>query len=146
MWDSIRDWPPAASRSSSPRSTSTRPTSSPIESRSSTTAASSPREPPTELKRRIPGGHVQLQFDDAGALQSAAAPSLDGVPPDRRRDKLVLQVPSDGSVASLRAAARAARRRATSTVAQVSIHTPDLDDVFFAFTGRPSHETEAAAA
>jgi hypothetical protein len=47
MWDDIASSPRPASRSSSPPSTSTRPTSSPIGSPSSTTAASSPRAPPT---------------------------------------------------------------------------------------------------
>ena len=52
-----------------------------------------------QLKRRIPGGHVQLEFAAPAALRAAAG-LLDAAPSDE--EKLVLQVPSDGSVASLR--------------------------------------------
>lgn len=52
-----------------------------------------------ELKRRIPGGHVRLQFPEADALRSAAG-LLDATSADEER--LELQVPSDGSVAALR--------------------------------------------
>src|SRR6266511_3687223 len=53
-----------------------------------------------ELKRRIPGGHIRLQFADPRALESAAH-IIDAVPPDG--EALTLQVPSDGNVRSLRA-------------------------------------------
>ena len=63
---------------------------------------------PAELKRRIPGGHIQLQF--AGPARSRAAAGLiPDAPPDS--DQLTLQVPGDGSVASLRRRARPARPR-----------------------------------
>ncbi len=89
-----------------------------------------------ELKRRIPGGHVRLQFPEADALRSAAG-LLDAASADEER--LELQVPSDGSVASLR---RLLEQLDTADieVAQLSIHTPDLDDVFFAVTGQPAGE------
>jgi ABC-2 type transport system ATP-binding protein len=89
-----------------------------------------------ELKRRIPGGHVRLQFPEADALRSAAG-LLDATSADEER--LELQVPSDGSVASLRRLIEQLDA-ADIEVAQLSIHTPDLDDVFFAVTGQPAGE------
>src|SRR2546430_1258392 len=55
---------------------------------------------PGELKRRIPGGHIRLQFDDASGLESAAR-TLGEVARDD--NELTLQIPTDGSVRSLRA-------------------------------------------
>ena len=85
---------------------------------------------PGELKRRIPGGHVLLQFSDASALDAAdralAAASRDDA-------ALTLQVPTDGSVSSLRAVLERLDQSAIQ-VDNLSVHTPDLDDVFFALT------------
>jgi ABC-2 type transport system ATP-binding protein len=92
---------------------------------------------PAELKRRIPGGHVQLHFGEPGALQSAAA-MLANASPDL--DQLALRVPGDGSVASLRQVLDELNR-AGIEVEHLSIHTPNLDDVFFAVTGRSSSVT-----
>jgi ABC-2 type transport system ATP-binding protein len=89
-----------------------------------------------ELKRRIPGGHVRLQFPEPDALR-AAADLLDAASADEER--LELQVPSDASVASLRRLLEQLDA-ADIEVAQLSIHIPDLDDVFFAVTGRPAGE------
>ena len=89
-----------------------------------------------ELKRRIPGGHVRLQFPEPDALRSAAG-QLDAASADEER--LALQVPSNGSVASLRRLLEQLDA-ADIEVAQLSIHTPDLDDVFFAVTGHPAGE------
>jgi ABC-2 type transport system ATP-binding protein len=88
---------------------------------------------PDELKRRIPGGHISLQFADARGLESAAR-ILGEV--SRDDDALTLQVPSDGSVRSLRAILDRLDNEAI-VVNDLSAHTPDLDDVFFALTGRP---------
>ena len=60
---------------------------------------SSPRAPPDELKRRIPGGHVRLRFTDTAGLDAAAG-VFDGAARDD--EALTLQVPSDGGVRSLR--------------------------------------------
>ncbi len=86
-----------------------------------------------ELKRRIPGGHVRLEFSTFDALQ-AAAELLDGAACDE--DKLVLRLPTDGSMPSLR---RLLDRLddARVDVEQFSVRTPDLDDVFLALTGHP---------
>lgn len=87
-----------------------------------------------ELKRRIPGGHVRLQFGSPQALSAAADVLGTG---SRDDDRLVLQVPGDGGVPSLRRLLDQLHD-ADVAVEQLSIHTPDLDDVFFAVTGHPS--------
>jgi len=84
-----------------------------------------------ELKRRIPGGHVELQFATPEALRAAADLLEAG---SRDDEKLLLQVPGDGGVRSLRRLL-AQLDDADVEVEQLSIHTPDLDDVFFAVTG-----------
>jgi len=86
---------------------------------------------PAELKDRIPGGHVRLHFADAHLLRSASE-LLPAAAPDQ--DQLVLQVAADGSVDSLRDLLDELDR-ARISVERLSIHTPDLDDVFFAVTG-----------
>jgi ABC-2 type transport system ATP-binding protein len=86
-----------------------------------------------ELKRRIPGGHIRLEFADLDDLRKAV-PVLGATARDDTT--LTLQVPGDGSVSSLRDLL--GRLDAGSVRAdRLSIHTPDLDDVFFALTGRP---------
>ncbi len=89
-----------------------------------------------ELKRRLPGGHVRLQFAEPDALRAAAG-LLDATSADEER--LELQVPSDASVASLRRLLEQLDA-ADFEVAHLSIHTPNLDDVFFAVTGHPAGE------
>jgi ABC-2 type transport system ATP-binding protein len=91
---------------------------------------------PDELKRRIPGGHIRLQFADGRGLESAASTLGDVM---RHDDGLSLQVPSDGSVQSLRTVLDRLDD-ATIEVSSLQVHTPDLDDVFFALTGRPKRE------
>jgi ABC-2 type transport system ATP-binding protein len=83
---------------------------------------------PDELKRLVPGGHISLEFADAAGLD-AAARALGDVPSDR--DALTLRIASDGSVAALKALLD---RLDDQSVEKLSIHTPDLDDVFFALT------------
>jgi ABC-2 type transport system ATP-binding protein len=61
----------------------------------------------------------------------------------REEDDLILRVPNDGSVAALRRLLEQLDDAGVE-VAQLSIHTPDLDDVFFAVTGHPSAEKAAA--
>jgi ABC-2 type transport system ATP-binding protein len=89
-----------------------------------------------ELKRRIPGGHVRLQVPTAHCLHGAVA-LLDGASCDE--EKLEIQVPTDVTAAALRHLLNVLDD-ADIEVDQVSIHTPDLDDVFFAVTGRPTEE------
>jgi ABC-2 type transport system ATP-binding protein len=84
-----------------------------------------------ELKRRIPGGHVRLRFGDAASLDAAARALGDG---SRDDEALTLEVPGDGSVPALRTLLDRLERAAVE-VEELSVHTPDLDDVFFALTG-----------
>jgi ABC-2 type transport system ATP-binding protein len=93
-----------------------------------------------ELKRRVPGGHIRLQFADPAGLALAARALSES---SRDHDALALQVPSDGSVRSLRALLGRIDD-ASIEVEALSLHTPDLDDVFFALTGHPTTEKEAA--
>ena len=86
---------------------------------------------PAELKGRIPGGHFRLHFADGGLLRSATS-LLPGAAADQ--DQLVLQVPADGSVDSLRQLLDTLHH-ARIAVERLTIHTPDLDDVFLAVTG-----------
>jgi ABC-2 type transport system ATP-binding protein len=89
---------------------------------------------PDELKRRIPGGHILLQFADARGLESARQALGDGT---RDGEALTLQVPTDGSMRSLKTLLDRLDDESIE-VLSLSVHTPDLDDVFFAVTGRPT--------
>jgi ABC-2 type transport system ATP-binding protein len=96
---------------------------------------------PEELKRSIPGAHVRLRFADAAGLDTAAR-ALGGA--FRQEDTLTLEVPSDGGATAVRALLNRLGDMADE-VDEVSVHTPDLDDVFFALTGRPAAETAVPA-
>jgi ABC-2 type transport system ATP-binding protein len=87
---------------------------------------------PDELKRLVPGGHLRLRFVDDAALD-AASRLLD----ESTRDDaaLSLSVPNDGGVGALRTVLDQLDA-ARIEVDDLSIHTPDLDDVFFALTGK----------
>jgi ABC-2 type transport system ATP-binding protein len=85
---------------------------------------------PSELKRRIGGGHMRLQFADLSGLESAIH-ILGNV--TRNDDELTLQIPSDGNVLSIKALLDKLDDESI-VVNDLSIHTPDLDDVFFALT------------
>jgi ABC-2 type transport system ATP-binding protein len=85
---------------------------------------------PGELKRGVAGGHVRLQFAAAGSLRAAA----EAVGGQRDDEQLALRVPSDGGVHALRELL--ARLDAAGVeVEDLSVHRPDLDDVFLALTG-----------
>ncbi|MFN1187115.1 ATP-binding cassette domain-containing protein [[Kitasatospora] papulosa] len=84
-----------------------------------------------ELKRLIPGGHVRLRFTDPTAYRSAASALHDATTDD---EALALQILSDGSQRDLRTILD---RLDTAGIEadELTVHTPDLDDVFFALTG-----------
>jgi ABC-2 type transport system ATP-binding protein len=84
-----------------------------------------------ELKSRIPGSHIRVVLVDRRRLDSAAR-ALGATAIDE--DRASLQIPSAGDVASLRTVLDQldAQRLAVDSI---TIHTPDLDDVFLALTG-----------
>ena len=89
-----------------------------------------------ELKRRIPGGHIGLRFANARGLDAAMSTLGDG---ERDDAALTLRVPSDGSLRSLKLLIDRLDERAIE-VDELSVHTPDLDDVFLALTGDSSNK------
>jgi ABC-2 type transport system ATP-binding protein len=91
-----------------------------------------------ELKRLVPGGSVRLGFADTDRFAAAAA-ALRGAEPDG--DGLTLTVHSDGSVRDLRAI-MARLDEAAVDVDALTVHTPDLDDVFLALTGHSAQEVD----
>ncbi|MFD9124213.1 ATP-binding cassette domain-containing protein [Kitasatospora sp. NPDC059571] len=84
-----------------------------------------------ELKRLVPGGHVRLRFTDPEAYRRAGL-ALDEAARDD--EALALQIPGDGSQRALRSVLD---RLDTAGIEadELTVHTPDLDDVFFALTG-----------
>ena len=88
----------------------------------------------TELKRRVPGGHVSVQFVDAAAMAAAAVAHPDAL---TDTEALTLQLPHDGRVADLR---RVLAGLDDEAVAALTVESADLDDVFLALTG---HAAEA---
>ncbi|MFE7580604.1 ATP-binding cassette domain-containing protein [Streptomyces gardneri] len=84
-----------------------------------------------ELKRLIPGGHVRLRFTDPAAYRRATG-AFPGASGDD--DSLSLRIPGDGSQRELRSLLD--RLDSAGVEAdELTVHTPDLDDVFFALTG-----------
>ncbi len=94
---------------------------------------------PDELKRRIPGSHIQLQFDTPDELHAAERVLVEASSDEAN---LTMQVPSDGNVAALRRLLDQLNDAGVE-IAQLSIHTPDLDDVFLGVTGQPVPEEGA---
>ncbi|WP_329338406.1 ATP-binding cassette domain-containing protein [Streptomyces sp. NBC_00663] len=91
-----------------------------------------------ELKRLIPGGHVQLRFTDPAAYRSAASTLTEASPDD---EALALRIPSDGSQRQLRSLLDLLDS-AGIEADELTVHTPDLDDVFFALTDGTNHPKE----
>ena len=89
-----------------------------------------------ELKRRIPGGQVRLRFAHPQGLDAAVRVLGQA---SRDNDALALRVPSDGSLRSLKTLIDRLDDRAIE-VEELSVHTPDLDDVFLALTGNSTDE------
>ncbi|GGK53163.1 ATP-binding cassette domain-containing protein [Nocardia camponoti] len=97
-----------------------------------------------ELKRLIPGGHIRIDFADHVTLRKAQyalgdqAQVLDG------GDGLTLAVPSDGGVRSLRAVLDLLDAESIEA-GGISVHTPNLDDVFLTLTGRSAATDKESA-
>ncbi len=94
---------------------------------------------PEELKRQVPGSHVQLRFTSADELDAAARL----LPAATRDDEnLTLRVPGDGGVKSLQTLLGQLSEHSINA-GELSVHTPDLDDVFLALTGHSDTEVNA---
>ncbi|WP_338889487.1 ATP-binding cassette domain-containing protein [Rhodococcus sovatensis] len=91
---------------------------------------------PDELKRLVPGGHIKIGFTDVFSLDTAAASLLGST---RDEAALALTVPTDGVVSTLRTVLDRLDAQHVE-IGDISIHTPNLDDVFFALTDR-AHKT-----
>ncbi|WP_067694954.1 ATP-binding cassette domain-containing protein [Nocardia jejuensis] len=89
-----------------------------------------------QLKRLVPGGYIRLDFTERADLESVArafggAAQVNG--------DLTLAIPSDGGVRAVREVLD--RLDAVGIEPDgLSVHTPDLDDVFLALTGAPDQE------
>ncbi|WKK26811.1 ATP-binding cassette domain-containing protein [Streptomyces olivoreticuli] len=92
-----------------------------------------------ELKRLIPGGHVRLRFSDPAAYRSAALALREVTRDD---EALSLQIPSDGTQRELRSILDWLDSVGVEAD-ELTVHTPDLDDVFFALTGGTDKPKEA---
>ncbi len=90
---------------------------------------------PAQLKSRVPGGRVEVQFTDAARLAEVAA-----VLPEATADVelLTLRMANDG-IASLR---RLLDRIDDDSVAGVTVQSADLDDVFLALTGHAAQSKD----
>ena len=87
---------------------------------------------PDELKRMIPGGHIRLRFTDAGTL--AKAQEIIARPGRADEEALTLEVPTSGAVPELRGILARLDDHGIDP-AELTVHTPDLDDVFLTLTG-----------
>ncbi|WP_431041548.1 ATP-binding cassette domain-containing protein [Streptomyces sp. P1-3] len=97
---------------------------------------------PSELKRLVPGSHIQLRFRDQHELDAAALALHESTKDD---DALCLRVPGDGGVKSFRTLLARLDEHSVD-VEDMSVHTPDLDDVFLALTGNANKENKAVNA
>ncbi len=95
-----------------------------------------------ELKRLVRGGHVRLRFLDPRAYRAAAT----ALPEAARDDEgAALQLPYDGGQRALRRLL--GRLDAAGVEADgLTVHTPDLDDVFFALTAGTAAPARAGEA
>jgi ABC-2 type transport system ATP-binding protein len=96
---------------------------------------------PDELKRRVPGGHLRLGFADPDALRRACLALPESTSDD---EALALTVPTDGTVPALRAVLARLDLEAVE-VESLTVHTPDLDDVFLSLTGHRTEPTKELA-
>ncbi|MBL1073050.1 ATP-binding cassette domain-containing protein [Nocardia sp. 2] len=84
-----------------------------------------------QLKRLVPGGYIRLDFIERDTL-AAAATAFGGAA--QVNGDLTLAIPSDGGVHAVRDVLDRLDSLRIEP-AGLSVHTPDLDDVFLALTG-----------
>ncbi|MFE4602993.1 ATP-binding cassette domain-containing protein [Kitasatospora indigofera] len=90
-----------------------------------------------ELKRLIPGGHVRLRFTDPDTYRRATLALPDATHDDQ---SLTLRNPGNGSQRHLRTLLDHLDT-AHIEADELTVHTPDLDDVFFALTDTTTPNT-----
>jgi ABC-2 type transport system ATP-binding protein len=96
---------------------------------------------PDELKRQVPGGHVELGFTSAEDLAAAAAWLERPIP----EDGLTLCVPAEQDEVRAVRSIFARLDAAHVPIESLNVRRSDLDDVFFALTGgRPAQTVELA--
>jgi ABC-2 type transport system ATP-binding protein len=95
---------------------------------------------PDGLKRRVPGNYIEFRFGNAAELDTAAR-----ILPGSTRDDeaLTVRVPGDGGTRSLRDLLDRLGEHSIEAE-DISVHKPDLDDVFFALTGHATAEAIAS--
>ncbi|MFD5843249.1 ATP-binding cassette domain-containing protein [Streptomyces chartreusis] len=81
-----------------------------------------------ELKRLVPGGHIELQAADVQRLAELARTFPEST---LNPAALTVSLPHDGSLTTLR---KLLRGIDDDEVTGLAVHTPDLDDVFLALT------------
>ncbi|WP_049561615.1 ATP-binding cassette domain-containing protein [Nonomuraea sp. SBT364] len=89
---------------------------------------------PQELKRLVPGGHISVRFADADGYRRAA-PHVGAT--SRNDATLTVQIPGTGGVRTLKNLLERLDSQAVE-VAELTVHGPDLDDVFLTLTKEPS--------
>ncbi|MFG6193947.1 ATP-binding cassette domain-containing protein [Nonomuraea sp. JJY05] len=89
---------------------------------------------PEELKRLVPGGHIVVRFADADGYRRAA-PHVGAT--SHNDAALTVQIPDSGGVRTLKKLLEWLDAQ-TIDVAELSVRTPDLDEVFLALTQEPS--------
>ncbi|MCR5980172.1 ATP-binding cassette domain-containing protein [Gordonia jinghuaiqii] len=86
----------------------------------------------TELKRLVPGGHIRIAFADADDRQRARRVFPSSVD---SQEENTIAVPGAAGINAIREVL-ATLDDAGIEATGISVHTPDLDDVFLAITGR----------
>ncbi|MBD0863316.1 ATP-binding cassette domain-containing protein [Gordonia sp. zg691] len=86
----------------------------------------------TELKRLVPGGHIRIAFADADDRQRAQRVFPSSVD---SQEENTIAVPGAAGINAIREVL-ATLDDAGIEATGISVHTPDLDDVFLAITGR----------
>lgn len=77
----------------------------------------------------MPGGHIRMRFAGVPDLDAAAGRFAAGT---ADREALTLRIPGDGRPATLRSVLAVLDG---VPVEELTVHTPDLDDVFLSLTG-----------
>ncbi|MFW0793660.1 ATP-binding cassette domain-containing protein [Gordonia sp. CPCC 205515] len=85
-----------------------------------------------ELKRRIPGAHIRLEFGDEAEFDRARSVFTSAT---TESDAFAISIPGTAGIDDLRSVLTTLDDTGITATA-LSVHTPGLDDVFLALTGR----------